>query len=98
MMPLIFKVVSWATILSFIVAFAAHIQLQFCIDRERVRKETGHEGLKILGSILAPIEFYKEEAASMWKIRNKGLKIFALCVGMVATIAVVAAILEVPLG
>jgi hypothetical protein len=53
-------------------AVAAHIQLQFYIDYERVKKETGHPGWKILGSVLAPAEFYKSEAKLIWRIRRIG--------------------------
>lgn len=84
-------------LLSFIGAFAAHIQLQFCIDRKRVKQETGHDGRAIIGSVLAPVEFYKEEARLIWSIRDKGLKAFAISIGVIALLAVAAAVLDVPL-
>lgn len=83
--------------LGFIIGLAAHIQLQFCIDFARVKKETGQPGWKILGSVLAPTEFYKPEAHRMWKLRDRGLKTFAIGVGVLVVIAGVAAVADVPL-
>jgi len=97
-LPLLIQLGGGFALLSFIGAFAAHILLQFCIDRRRVKAETDHERWQIVGSVLAPIEFYKEEAHAIWKIRDKGLKAFAISVGVLALLAVTAAILDVPLA
>ena len=71
-------------------AVAAHIQLQFCIDHERVKKETGHPGWKILGSVLAPAEFYKTETKLIWRIRRIGLISAATCIVLIMIAGVVA--------
>lgn len=97
-LPAIFQLTGFLAVTGFVGAFAAHIQLQFCIDRERVRKETGHDGLKVLGSVMAPVEFYKEQARIIWKIRDIGFKTFVICVGAMALLAVWAAIADVQLG
>ena len=83
--------------LSFIGAFAAQMMLQFYVDHDRVKNETGESGWKIFGSILAPMEFYKVEAGMLWHLRDKGLKIFFIAVGIAAVLAVAAAVLDVSL-
>jgi hypothetical protein len=80
----------------FIGAFAAHILLQFQIDHRRVKEETGQPGWKILGSILAPMEFYKDDAKIIWRIRRAGFAAFAISVGVIAIVLLVASIVGIP--
>ena len=98
LLPLLLQVVGISAVIGFVGAMAAHIQLQFCIDHRRVKRETGEPGWKIFGSILAPAEFYNEEARWVWRVRHLGLKAFAICIGCGALIAVTAAILDIKLG
>ncbi len=79
----------------FIGAFAAHLLLQFRIDHDRVRRETGESGWRIFGSILAPADFYKDDAKVIWKIQRIGLKVFAISLGIVAIIMLVAAAFDI---
>ena len=64
--------------------------------RETRRAQNGES--KIFGSVLAPPEFYKEEARWVWRVRDIGLKAFAICIGCGALAAVAAAILDIKLG
>jgi len=94
----ILKVVGGLVIvIAFIAGGAAHLVLQFYIDHRRVKTETGEPGWKMLGSILASPEFYKEEARAFWVIRDEALKIFAISAGVFILIAVAAAVFDVPL-
>lgn len=44
----------------FVAALAAHLLLQFYIDHERMKNETGAPGWRIFGSIQAPIAMVAE--------------------------------------
>ncbi len=79
----------------FIGAFAAHVLLQFRIDHDRMKRETGESGWRIFGSILAPPEFYKDDAKAIWRIQRIGMKVFAISLGTVAVIMLVAAALDI---
>jgi len=96
-LPFLIQLGGVVVFLSFVGALVAHLQLQFYIDRQRVKAETGHDGKKIIGSVLAPVEFYKKEARVIWMIRDKGLKTFAISAGVIALLAVAAAVLDVPI-
>ena len=71
-------------------AAAAHIQLQFLIDGRRVKEETGHPGWKIWGSWLAPMEFYKESAKIIWRIRRVGMATVIVAAGCIVLVAIIA--------
>ena len=79
----------------FIGAFAAHMLLQFRIDHNRVLRETGEPGWKVLGSMLAPVEFYKDDAKLIWKIRRAGFIAFLGGVFLVVIAMVVGAALGI---
>ena len=96
-LPFLIQLGGIVALLGFVGALVAHLQLQFYIDRKRVKAETGQDGRKTIGSVLAPVEFYKKEARVIWMIRDKGLKAFAISAGVIALLAVAAAILDVPL-
>lgn len=64
---------------AFVSACIAHLVLHFCIDRERVKEETGEPGWKIFGSVLAPAEYYKAEARAFWEIQRVGRKVAMIC-------------------
>jgi len=93
---LLFLAVGIVPVLGFIVGYAAHLQLQFFIDSERLMKETGRSGARFLG-FLTPPEFYIPEGRRMWKVRDIGFKTFAVGVGVLIMIAGVAAVVDVPL-
>lgn len=98
LLPLLLQIISMSAVGGLVGAMAAHLQLQFCIDHRRVKEETGEPSWKILGSILAPPDFYKPEARWVWRVRDVGLKAFAICLGCGALIAVTATILDIELG
>ena len=82
-------------VVGFIGSFVAYIQLQFYIDYDRVKKETGEPGWKLFGSLLAPAEFYKKEAKIIWKIQRIGIGAFAISLGCIAVLMLVAAALGI---
>lgn len=82
---------------AFVAAFAAHILLQFQIDHDRVKHETGEPGWKIFGSLLAPVDFYKEQARIIWKIQRFGLTSFAVSLGVIAVVMVGAVVVGISL-
>jgi hypothetical protein len=67
--------------------------LQFLIDHDRVKSETGEPGWKIFGSSAAPEEFYKPSARPFWKIRQYSWKVLWVTFGAIFVIVLLEAVI-----
>src|SRR4051812_45241809 len=90
-LTLVFGLLGAAMVISFFASFAAHVALQFYIDHERIKKELGELGWKVLGSMQASTGFYKPETAWLWKIRRRGFIGFFIGGGVTILVALIAA-------
>ena len=82
---------------SFVGGFAANMMLIPYLDARAVRSKTARDVLWQFGNAAVPIECYKEDGHSLWRMRDRCLKSFAICAGLLAIVMVVAAIADVRL-
>ena len=81
-------------VIAAIAHFASIIILQFFIDHERVKEETGEPGWKIVGSIMAPPEFYKPAARPLWNVRRISWKLVWIALGATFVVVILGSIVE----
>jgi hypothetical protein len=86
---LLLVISGFATFLSFLAAFAAHLVLQFHVERR------GGDGSRDPRSIFAPVDSYSRDAGGFWKIRDRSFKIFALACGVTALLALLVTVLDI---
>jgi hypothetical protein len=82
---------------SFIGGFAANLLLVPYLDAKEVKQKTGRSIFWQFGNPAVPMECYSKEGHSLWRMRDRSLKIFAICAGLLALVMVIAAIANIPL-
>ena len=82
---------------SFVGGFAANALLMRHLNPSAVKKRTGLSSFWQFGNAAVPIECYREEGHLFWRIRDRCLKTFAVCIGLVALVALAAAAFDIPL-
>ena len=88
---------SLAAVASFIGCFVANLELLPFLDPEKVRRKTGSNGLWYFGSRVTPMEFYKEEGWSVWKVRDRFRIGVIVSVSLLAVTILIGVIGGVPL-
>jgi hypothetical protein len=90
-LKVIYGLVGAGMLICFLASFAAHILLQFYIDHDRIKKELGEPGWKVLGSMQASVDFYKPQAAWLWRVRRTGFAGFFIGGGVIILVALLSA-------
>ena len=85
-----------AAVASFVGCFIANLELIPFLDPERVRKKTGGNGMWYSGSRVTPIEFYREEAWPIWRVRDRFSKAFMICAGFFLVTIIAAVMCGLP--
>jgi hypothetical protein len=83
---------------SFVGAFVANLLLAPYFDRERARAKPARRGVWNSGNPIAPMEFYQEKGRPIWQMRDRCLKVFAICCGLLVIVALTVAIVGISLG
>lgn len=91
-LEVVYGLIGLGAVSCFLASLAAHLLLQFYIDHERVQRETGEPGWKVFGSMMASVDFYKPQAAWLWKVRQKGFAGFFIFGGLAAVVAIIASV------
>jgi hypothetical protein len=84
---IVFGVLGSVALVSFFAAFLAGFMLtQYYDSGER---SSLLDRMQQSGNFGAPKEAYRREGWAFWKIRDRGLKLFAICLGLCAIFAVI---------
>lgn len=81
---------------SFVGGFAANLCLIPYLDPQEVKERTGRSAFWQFGNAAVPIECYKKGGHIFWRMRDRCLKTFAVCAGLLALLALAAAIFNIP--